>query len=86
MDAPEIEVMLLDVLERCRGLVPADELDEMASLARAGECGVALENLCTQLFEYDAVVSTQLLASIETLGAALVIDQKYWNRLETTAS
>jgi len=87
MDASEIEAELLDVIERCRGLaVPAHELDEMASLAKAGECGVALENLCTQLFEYDAEVSMAVLAALKVLGAVMGIDEKYWRRLEKTAS
>jgi len=87
MDASEIEAKVLDVVERCRSLgVPANELDDMASLAKAGESGLALENLCTQLFEYDAVVSMPVLASIKLLGAAMGIDDGYWRRLATTAS
>jgi hypothetical protein len=87
MDAYEIEAKLLDVIERCRGLgLPAHELDEMASVAKAGECGVALENLCTQLLEYDAVVSIPVLESIKKLGAVLGIDEKYWSRLEAIPS
>lgn len=84
MNASEMESELLAVLERCRGLgIPPGDLDEMASLVNAGECGVALENLCIQLFEYDAVVSVPVLDSIKKLGLVMGIDDKYWARWET---
>ncbi len=47
----DTEATLLELLEQCRGLgVPSSEIDDMSALTKAGEPGVALENLCTQLF------------------------------------
>jgi hypothetical protein len=65
----------------CRGLVPQEQLDDMGQLARAGEPGVALENLATQLYEYDVTVEQGTLEEIESLSKAMDLDPKYWARL-----
>jgi hypothetical protein len=84
MNGSVIEAKLLEVIELCRDLgVPGNELDDMAALAKAGEYGVALENLCTQLLEYDAAVPPVVFNTLETLGRGMGIDEKYWRRLAT---
>ena len=87
MTIPEIEVRLLNLIERCRELgVPLGELNEMVSLARAREPGIALENLCTQLFEYEAHVPADVLETIKRLGMAMGLADKYWMRLESPSA
>lgn len=40
-------------IEATRGLgVPRGDIDEIVALTASGEPGIALENLCEQLFEY----------------------------------
>lgn len=53
MDLQEIERRLTSVIAQSTGSIPAEQLDEMAALVRAGEPGVALENYLTPLYEYD---------------------------------
>ncbi len=87
MSQPSIEADVLAVIDECKGLgVPARELDDMSALAKAGEPGVALENLCTQLFEYDVMVPQSVTASLRTLGQAMGVDDKYWCRLQAAQS
>jgi rRNA-processing protein FCF1 len=54
----------------------------MCALAGAGERGVALENFCTQLLEYDVAVSSTVLKELKALAEEMGIDEKYWTRLE----
>jgi hypothetical protein len=57
-----IESALLEILADCRGLgVPDAHLDDMVALTEAGEPGIALENLCEQLFEHDVRVSRSIV-------------------------
>jgi hypothetical protein len=50
----------------------------MLDLTRAGEPGVALENLCTQLEEYEIAISLALYDEIRLLGKAMQISETYW--------
>jgi hypothetical protein len=78
-----IETDVLASIVGCQGIgIPDLELEDMAALARAGEPGVALENLCTQLFEYDCIVPDEMLNKIETLGRSMGLKEEYWTRLE----
>jgi hypothetical protein len=76
-----LETRVLGVIEMCRGRVPAEQLYEMSQLVRAGEPGVALENLTTQLYEYAVAVEQEMVEQIESLGKAMGLDPKYWSRL-----
>lgn len=81
MIAAPLEPRVLRVIAMCRGLIPHEQLDEMDGLVRAGEPGVALEHLSTQLYEYDAILDKAILEQIELLGKAMGLDPKYWSRL-----
>ncbi|RLB52115.1 MAG: hypothetical protein DRJ42_15630 [Deltaproteobacteria bacterium] len=52
------------------------------SLSEHGEPGVALENLCTQLYEYDVVVPEPLVAELAALGSLMGIEPAHWTRLD----
>jgi len=76
-----IEQRLLKLLATFHGMLPARELEEMNKLASAGEPGVCLENLCTQIYEYDVPVGADTLNEVRSLGASMGINPKYWERL-----
>ena len=76
------ETRVLSVIQSCHGLIPTEQLEEMSSLVRAGEPGVALENLSTQLYEYEAPVQQATIDEIEELGNAMELNPKYWARLK----
>lgn len=82
MSRSDIDSMLIAIVDRCRGgPVPATDLNECASLVASAEPLIALENLCTQLFEYDSRIAPELLTDIIVLGQALGMRDKYWVRL-----
>jgi hypothetical protein len=82
VDFEEIERELLSVIDQLDSWLSADEIAELASLARAGEPGVALENLCTELFEVDALLPLPLWDRLRRLSEAMGIDPKYTLRLK----
>jgi hypothetical protein len=87
MKRSEIEAKLLKIIERCKGMaIPEEQLDEISELTRVAEYGVALENLCVQLVEYDVVVPSGIVEMIKELGHAMNIGEKYWMRLQTSSN
>lgn len=66
-----MEDRLSRALARATGLLPDEQLGDMRSLVQAGEPGIALENFCTQLHEYDLSVPAELAAELEALAAAM---------------
>lgn len=74
-----------ELSERMRHLITAvesqlaeSESETIHSLIRAGEWGVALEILCTQLEERDVHVPYLTYSEIAVLGRMLNLDQSYW--------
>lgn len=78
MRREEIESGLVRVIDALRGHLPAEQAQDMLDLTRAGEPGVALENLCTQLAEYEVAISLPLYDQIRLLGKAMQLDETYW--------
>ena len=52
------------------------------SLIDVGELGVAFENLCTQLYEYDVMVDAETKSSLAAIGGYLGLDLRLWERLD----
>lgn len=51
------EKEIINITNKYTGQLPQSDIDSIVSLAKHGEKGVALENLCTQIFEYELKVS-----------------------------
>ena len=81
MEFIEIEGRLQRLLTQFGTDLPPEQIDNMKGLVEAGEPGVALEDYCTQLFEYDISVPAPVVAELEELGRAMGIDEKHWTRL-----
>jgi hypothetical protein len=56
-DGPELERRILAVTEAVTNQLPAQDLENVRSLTKAGEYGVAFDILTTQLEEYEVSVS-----------------------------
>ena len=52
-------------------------LESTIELADHGECAIALENLCSNLHEFDFPISKTTLSDIQVLAKQLNISQKY---------
>jgi hypothetical protein len=81
MQLSEIESRLERVLSAEWKRLPPEQVAEMRELVRAGEPGIALENLCSQLHEYNVAVSAALVLELTELANAMGIDAKYVSRL-----
>ena len=81
MKTDQIEQQTLSAITDFTSKLPAEQLQDMRSLVIAGEPGVALENLCTQIYEYDVEVAPEVLAKISEVGRAMGLDSKYWDRI-----
>ena len=81
MDMHEIEGKLIAIITAFSNELPANEVTEMQELAKAGEPGIALENLCTQLYEYDVAVEAAYLDQIAAVGDAMGINKSNWEQL-----
>lgn len=82
MDMQQIENKVIMLLAAFEGSLPGQQLSEMRELAEAGEPGIALENLCTQLYEYDVIVSHERQQEIALVGKAMGIAESTWQKLE----
>lgn len=80
-NAHGIEERIIRLADAFTGQLPSHDIEMVKSLARANECGIALENLATQLHEYDIEVAPALYEEIARLGAAMQLDELYWTSL-----
>ncbi len=74
----EIGMRMLALLEAFEGQLPAEQLAEMRELAEANESGIALENLCSQLHEFDVIVTPEHGREIADLGKAMEMPEGVW--------
>jgi hypothetical protein len=81
MQLHQIEQALKRIIPSFDSQLPPHQLDQMAELVDAGEPGIAFENLCTQLFEYDIKINSDMLVIFEEIGGAMGTKEKYWQRL-----
>jgi len=82
MDMQQIENTVIVILSDFDGSLPVEQLSEMRELVKAGEPGVALENLCSQLYEYDVVVPQVCQREIAKVGAAMGLPERTWKKLD----
>ena len=73
----EFETLLHEVSQK----LTTDDIEQIMDLLLANELGVAFENLCTQLYERDAVCTKDQIDQITRIGNALKIDSDYWQGL-----
>jgi hypothetical protein len=78
MSSRSIEERLLAVLNNAKGWLSEEQLADMEELVRAGEPGVALENLCTQLEEYDVAVPDAVVDELRGIAAGMGMRLSSW--------
>ncbi len=78
MHRNEVEDRLVAVLKIAECWLSREQLIEMSSLVGVGEPGVALENLCTQLEEYDVAVPEDVLRELKEISSAMAMKVPPW--------
>lgn len=58
-----------------------DEIERVEELVQVGEFAIALENLCTQLHEFDVAVDDDTVAAIAVVGTSVGVEDRYWKML-----
>ena len=61
--------------------LPERDVDSVEELVQVREWAVALENLCTQLYEYDLPVPIETVRLMEEIGREVGVEERYWNIL-----
>lgn len=64
------------VLQAVEGL-PEHDVENISVLINAGECKVALETLCTQIYEYDCELNREVREELLRLGRHLGVAAGY---------
>jgi hypothetical protein len=65
------------IMDGLSGL-PENDIDNVEQLLQVGEWQVALEILCTQVYEYELTLPGDVLPLITDLCRELSADDKYW--------
>lgn len=60
-----------------------DEIERIEELVQVGEFAIALENLCSQLYEFDVALPDDTVAAIAALGTSVGVEDRYWKMLRT---
>lgn len=85
MDLRQIEERLARILIKADGWLPSAQLQDMASLANAGEPGVASENFWTQLEEYEVAVPSDMAQELKQLAECMDMNVPSWAERRPTA-
>lgn len=81
----DLEKNVISIISQFRGRLADEWVDEYILLAEHNECGIALENLCDQLFEFDVVPTREELQEIKSLAGCLGIERKSIHLLATNS-
>ena len=58
--------------------LPSRDLDHLESLIQAGEPEIALETLCTQMYEFGIPLTAAMRDLVASVGRQLRVDPSYW--------
>ena len=72
---------MLALIQRFDSRLSAEIIENIRDLVVDGEWGVALENLCVQLFEVDVIVEVDLLEEIKSLAKEMELPPDTWSFL-----
>lgn len=78
MEHTELEKRLSLLTESLKPQIPERVYMQTVEVIAAGEYGVALENLCSNLFEFDVVISKDIFAEIVSIGRSMNLSQNTW--------
>lgn len=77
----EVKAMLNEIGNQVESVLPARVLESYRELIAVGEAQVALENLCTNLDDFDVELAPEVVADIRRACEHLGVASRYWERL-----
>lgn len=77
------EARIASLLQELSVYLTEADVEQIRELLQAGEPGIALENLCTQLYEHDGECSSQQYDEIERIGRSMGISPNRWEFLKS---
>ncbi len=80
--APEEITRRLHLVMDAANDLPLRDVEQVEGLIQVGERGVAFENLCTQIYEYDIRLPSDLRDTFASIGEQLGVAARYWERLD----
>jgi hypothetical protein len=78
----QIEQRLIRLVKSFNNRMPSSFLEETLSNVKSAEYGVALENLCVQIYEYNLDPSDDELKEIKQLTSSMQMDSSTWDFLQ----
>lgn len=80
----ELNRRLHAVFQYGEGRFPEVQLEDMRELVDVGEPVIALENFCSQLYEYDVLVPRSARAELQSLCELLNLESSCWKDIGTS--
>jgi hypothetical protein len=80
--APEEITRRLHLIMDFANDLPLHDVEQIEGLVQVGERAVAFENLCTQIYEYDIRLPSELRDTLVSTGEQLGVAPRYWELLE----
>lgn len=72
---------MLSLLEDLKNLLSQKVIEDAREMVKYNEYGVGFEIVCTQLFEYDIKISSEIYEKLEALGKSMKLKEETWNYL-----
>ncbi|RYZ57374.1 MAG: MafI family immunity protein [Proteobacteria bacterium] len=82
MDHKTFRKLALGILEDLKPTYPEDRLIDAEIMITHGESKIALENICSNIHEFDISISRKLFDSIKELGSILNLNPSDWQDIE----
>ena len=70
------------IINNLEGKLREDDIKYFIETYIVGEAGIAYEDLCTQINEFDIKISKKVFDALKDMCIYYEIDPKYWNRLK----
>lgn len=77
-----LKEIIVNLFESNQEFLPPEDVESISELIEYGEGGIAFENLCTQLYEYDCPITQESYSLIEEIGRGLHLNEKRWLNLK----
>lgn len=77
---------LLELVNAFEKKLSESDIASIKELINAREWGIGFENLCTQLYEFEIPIPTEVYRRIKAIGQYMKIDRNYYTQLESHQS